>query len=211
MSRPSFIYVTYINSTPERVWQALTDPAFTRKYWVNHRNASDWKVGSEWRHEDYDDASLVDIVGHVVEISPPRHLVLTWASPKDAKDPDKVSRVTFDIETCGDGVRLTVTHSELEPDSPMLSGISRGWPLVLSSLKTLLETGEPLPSLLVKKAKTELAAGVMRLRAHFTLDQGWSREGQAALRRRHAPSCLSRRRARAQGCKRASRAACRGD
>ena len=118
MSRPSFIYVTYINSTPEKVWQALTDPAFTRKYWVNHRNASDWKVGSEWRHEDYDDASLVDIVGHVVESSPPRHLVLTWASPKDAKDPDKVSRVTFDIETCGDGVRLTVTHAELEPDSP---------------------------------------------------------------------------------------------
>jgi uncharacterized protein YndB with AHSA1/START domain len=145
MSRPSFIYVTYINSTPERVWQALTDPAFTRKYWFNHRNASDWKVGSEWRHEEYDDASVVDIVGRVVESSPPRHLVLTWASPKDAKDPDKVSRVTFDIETYGDGVRLTVTHSELEPESAMLSGISRGWPLVLSSLKTFLETGEPMP------------------------------------------------------------------
>ena len=153
MSRPSFIYVTYINSTPERVWQALTDPAFTRKYWVNHRNASDWKVGSEWRHEDYDDASLVDIVGHVVESAPPRHLVLTWVSPKDAEIPDKVSRVTFDIETYGDGVRLTVTHSELEPDSAMLSGISRGWPLVLSSLKTLLETGEPLPGTSKRKMR----------------------------------------------------------
>ena len=151
MSRPSFIYVTYINSTPEKVWQALTDPAFTRKYWVNHRNASDWKVGSEWRHEDYDDASLVDIVGHVVESAPPRHLVLTWASPKDAEIPDKVSRVTFDIETYG--VRLTVTHSELEPDSAMLSGISRGWPLVLSSLKTLLETGEPLPGTSKRKMR----------------------------------------------------------
>ena len=144
MSKPSFVYVTYIESTPEKVWQALTDSAFTRKYWVNHRNASDWKVGSPWRHEDYDDASLVDIVGQVVEISPPRHLVLTWAFPKDAKDPDKVSRVTFDIDTYGDGVRLTVTHSELEPDSPMLFGISRGWPLVLSGLKTLLETGAPM-------------------------------------------------------------------
>jgi uncharacterized protein YndB with AHSA1/START domain len=153
MSRPSFIYVTYIDSTPERVWQALTDPAFTRKYWVNHRNASDWQVGSEWRHEDYDDASLVDIVGHVVESSPPRHLVLTWASPKDAKDPDKVSRVTFDIETYGDGVRLTVTHAELEPDSGMLQGISAGWPLVLSSLKTLLETGEPLPGTSKRKTR----------------------------------------------------------
>jgi uncharacterized protein YndB with AHSA1/START domain len=145
MSRPSFIYVTYIDSTPERVWQALTDGAFTRQYWVNHRNASDWQVGSEWRHEDHDDASLVDIVGHVVESSPPRHLVLTWASPQDAGNPEKVSRVTFDIETYGDGVRLTVTHSDLEPQSPMLSGVSRGWPLVLSSLKTLLETGKPLP------------------------------------------------------------------
>ena len=153
MSRPSFIYVTYINSTPERVWQALTDPAFTRKYWVNHRNASDWKVGSEWRHEDYDDASLVDIAGHVVESAPPRHLVLTWVSPKDAEIPDKVSRVTFDIETYGDGVRLTVTHSELEPDSAMHSGISRGWPLVLSSLKTLLETGEPLPGTSKRKTR----------------------------------------------------------
>ena len=84
-------------------------------------------------------------MGQVVEISPPRHLVLTWAFPKDANDPDRVSRVTFDIETYGDGVRLTVTHSELEPDSRMLFGISRGWPLVLSSLKTLLETGKPLP------------------------------------------------------------------
>ncbi|MGA9456010.1 MAG: SRPBCC family protein [Pseudolabrys sp.] len=153
MSRPSFIYVTYINSTPERVWQALTDPAFTRKYWVNHRNASDWKVGSEWRHEDYDDASLVDIAGHVVESAPPRHLVLTWVPPKDAEIPHKVSRVTFDIETYGDGVRLTVTHSELEPDSAMLSGISRGWPLVLSSLKTLLETGEPLPGTSKRKMR----------------------------------------------------------
>jgi uncharacterized protein YndB with AHSA1/START domain len=61
MNRPSFIYVTYINSTPEKVWQALTDDALTRHYWVKHRNASDWKVGSEWRPEDYYDASLVDL------------------------------------------------------------------------------------------------------------------------------------------------------
>ncbi|MGH6825930.1 SRPBCC family protein [Methyloceanibacter sp.] len=158
MSRPSFIYVTYIDSTPERVWQALTDSAFTRQYWVNHRNASDWKVGSEWRHEDYDDASLVDITGHVVESSPPSHLVLTWASANDAKDPEKVSRVAFDIEPYGDGVRLTVTHSELEPDSAMLSGISRGWPLVLSSLKTLLETGEPLPGTSTRRCKETASA-----------------------------------------------------
>jgi uncharacterized protein YndB with AHSA1/START domain len=145
MSKPSFIYVTYIESTPEKVWQALTDPAFTRRYWVNHRNASDWQVGSSWRHEDFDDANLVDIAGHVVESAPPHRLVLTWSTPDDVDKPDKVSRVIFDIEPYGHAVRLTVTHADLEPDSAMLSGISRGWPLVLSSLKTLLETGEPLP------------------------------------------------------------------
>jgi uncharacterized protein YndB with AHSA1/START domain len=145
MSKPSFVYVTYIDSTPEKIWQALTEGEFTRKYWSNRRNASDWKVGSEWRHEDYDDASLVDIVGHVAESSPPQRLVLTWSFPKDARNPEKVSRVAFDIEAYGGAARLTVTHSELEPDSPMLHGISKGWPLVLSSLTTLLETGEPLP------------------------------------------------------------------
>lgn len=144
MNKPSFVYVTYIESTPEKVWQALTDGAFTRRYWVNHRNASDWKVGSPWRHEDFDDASLVDIAGKVIESAPPRHLALTWSFPWNAGNPEKVSRVDFNIETYGDAVRLTVTHSELEPDSAMLQGISRGWPLVLSSLKTLLETGEPL-------------------------------------------------------------------
>jgi len=145
MSKPNFVYVTYIDSTPEKVWQALTDGAFTRRYWVNHRNASDWKVGSSWRHEDFDDASLVDIVGQVVESSPPRRLVLTWSFPQDAENPERVSRVDFNIEAYGNAVRLTVAHSELEPDSPMLHGISRGWPLVLSSLKTMLETGKPLP------------------------------------------------------------------
>ncbi len=116
MSKPSFIYVTYIESTPEKVWQALTDPAFTRRYWVNHRNASDWQAGSDWRHEDFDDASLVDIAGHVVESAPPPRLVLTWSNPDDVDKPDKVSRVIFDIEPYGDAVRLTVTHADLEPE-----------------------------------------------------------------------------------------------
>ena len=96
--KPKTIYVIYIAATPEKVWQALTDGAFTRRYWVNHRNASDWKVGSSWRHEDFDDASLVDIVGQVVESSPPRRLVLTWSFPQDAENPERVSRVDFNVE-----------------------------------------------------------------------------------------------------------------
>jgi uncharacterized protein YndB with AHSA1/START domain len=153
MSKPAFIYVTYINTTPEKLWQALTDPELTKRYWVNHRNASNWKVGSSWRHEDFDDANLVDIVGKVIESTPPKRLVLSWANPKDAANPERTSRVIFDIEPHAGAVRLTVTHAELEPDSEMLRGISKGWPLVLSSLKSLLETGEPMPGTSKRKTR----------------------------------------------------------
>ena len=145
MAESRFVYVTYIDSTPEKVWDALLDPEMTRRYWGRHRNASDWQAGSSWEHQDYDDAAVVDIVGKVVESEPPRRLVLTWAAPAEAGDPSKHSRVTFEIEPAYGSVRLTVTHDELEPDSEMLRGISFGWPAVLSSLKTLLETGNPLP------------------------------------------------------------------
>lgn len=144
MSKAKFVYVTYINSTPEKVFNALTDPELTKLYWARHRNASDWKVGSEWRHEDYDDASLVDCVGEVIERTSPSRLVITWAAPSDKGNAAKTSRVTFLVEPSPKmgAVRLTVTHDEIEPDSPMLHGISAGWPLVLSGLKTLLESGQ---------------------------------------------------------------------
>ena len=144
-AKPKFVYVTYISTTPEKVWQALTDGEMTKQYWVRHKNASDWKVGSTWKHQDYDNPSLVDIVGTVVESAPPRRLVVTWAFPADAANREKQSRVTYEIEPYMDAVRLIVTHDELEPGSEMLKGITSGWPLVLSSLKTLLETGKPLP------------------------------------------------------------------
>jgi uncharacterized protein YndB with AHSA1/START domain len=145
MNKPSFVYVTYIQSTPEKVFNALIDPEMTRDYWAQHRNASDWKPGSPWRHERYDDPNHVDIVGEVIENDPPRRLVVTWADPQHAGDPEKTSRVTYSVEQYRDAVRLTVTHEELEPGSAMLRGISQGWPAVLSGLKTLLETGESMP------------------------------------------------------------------
>ncbi len=157
VNKPKFVYVTYISTTPEKLWNALIDPEMTKQYWARHRNTSDWKPGSTWQHQDYDDAGSVDIVGKVVESVPPKRLVLTWAVPADAGNPAKHSRVTFEIEpslpsfggakinATLDAVRLTVTHEELEPDSPMLHGISTGWPAVLSGLKTLLETGQALP------------------------------------------------------------------
>jgi uncharacterized protein YndB with AHSA1/START domain len=145
MKRPTFVYVTYIATTPEKVWRALVDSEMTRNYWARHDNVSDWKPGSRWTHQDADNPTLVDVVGIVIESSPPRRLVLSWANPSDEQNRARHSRVTFDIEPMMDAVRLTVTHDELEADSPMLHGISKGWPFVLSSLKTLLETGRALP------------------------------------------------------------------
>lgn len=139
MDKPKFVYVSYIASTPEQIWKALTDPELTRKYWGNHHNASDWKVGSRWEHRDFDDPALVDIVGKVVESDYPRRLAVTWARPAEEGDDSRTSRVTYDIEPFMEVVRLTVTHEEL--DSEMFAGVSFGWPAVVSGLKTLLETG----------------------------------------------------------------------
>lgn len=139
MSKPEFVYVIYIQSTPEKIWQALIDPEMTKEYWGRHRNVSDWKPGSEWRHQNYDDARDVAVAGTVVESEPPHRLVLTWGQPGDTD----ISRVAFDIDEFMGSARLTVTHSELSPE--MKRNISSGWPAVLSSLKSLLETGASLP------------------------------------------------------------------
>jgi uncharacterized protein YndB with AHSA1/START domain len=142
MSKPEFVYVIYIASTPAKIWQALKDPEMTKEFWGRHRNQSDWNTGSAWRHENYDDATDVAVAGTVVDSDPPRRLVLTWARPNDT-DPDAISRVTFEIEEFMGSARLTVTHSDLSPEA--LRNISAGWPAVLSSLKSLLETGASLP------------------------------------------------------------------
>lgn len=145
MDKPSFVYVIYIATTPDKLWNALIDGEMTRQYWGLARNVSDWQPGSTWQQQDYEDPSAVKIVGKVVESVPPRRLVLSWAWPADAADEAKHSRVAFDVEPfLEDTVRLTVTHSDLEPDSKMLRGVSQGWPGVLSGLKTLLETGKPM-------------------------------------------------------------------
>jgi uncharacterized protein YndB with AHSA1/START domain len=146
MDKPQFSYVTYVSTSPEQLWNALLDAKMTTKYW-QHENVSDWKPGSKWEHRRSDKGRTLDLVGKVIESSPPRRLILTWAFPSDEGREEKYSRVTFEIEPVADVTRLTVTHDRLEPDSEMLQGITDGWPKVLSSLKSLMEVGKPLPKL----------------------------------------------------------------
>lgn len=140
----SFVYVTYIRTTPEKVFEAITTPEICRRYW-GHENLSDWTPGATWQHVRDNEERPVEIVGTVVETDPPNRLVITWSAASKAGDPDEESRVTFEIETTDAGmVRLTVTHDQLQPGSGMAQGIGKGWPLVLSSMKSLLETGTGL-------------------------------------------------------------------
>jgi uncharacterized protein YndB with AHSA1/START domain len=141
MSDAAFVYTIYIATEPARLWKALLEGEFTRRYW-GHDNVSDWQPGSPWEHRRTDVTGTVDIVGQVVESDPPRRLVLTWGEPADRQHPDRQSRVIFEIERVAEMVRLTVTHEAL--GSEMHRSVSAGWPRVLSSLKSLLETGRPL-------------------------------------------------------------------
>lgn len=139
----SFVYVTYIQSTPEKVFEAITRPDLARRYW-GHENVSDWKPGSRWEHIRANDDRTVKLVGKVVEVTPPKRLVMTWTNASQEADPDSYSRVTFDIEEYEDMVRLTVAHDDLLAGGGMAKGVTKGWPLVLSSLKSFLETGRAL-------------------------------------------------------------------
>jgi uncharacterized protein YndB with AHSA1/START domain len=136
-----FIYTTFIRTTPEKVWAAITTPEFTRQYWGGHVNISNWKKDAEWQHEDTGDNNVVRVAGKVLEIDPPKRLVLSWFAPDDVADS---STVTFEIEQVADMVRLDVLHGEFKPGSVMAGKVSKGWPLVLSSLKSFLETGKAI-------------------------------------------------------------------
>ncbi|MES2070048.1 MAG: SRPBCC domain-containing protein [Pseudomonadota bacterium] len=141
MNNETFVYVTYIATTPEKVWQALLQGELTRQFWKSEI-VSDWKPGSSWEHIADDGKRTVEHVGTVLECIPSKRLAMTWVAPANAADQAKHSKLAIDLETVGEMVRLTVTHVELSPE--VLRGISYGWPLVLSSLKSLLETGRGL-------------------------------------------------------------------
>src|SRR3954451_18969265 len=173
MDKPSFVYTTYIRTTPERLWQALTEPAFTERYW-GIVFETDWTADAPmtWHQRG---VTIADAQQRVVEADPPRRLSYTWhtftdelADALDFNEDTRArlateprSRVTFEIEALGDDqVKLTVVHDDLEPDGLTGSLISGGWPRVLANLKTMLETGETLPD---QPAATRLSAlGVTR-------------------------------------------------
>ncbi|MGH2484689.1 MAG: ArsR/SmtB family transcription factor, partial [Ktedonobacterales bacterium] len=156
LNRPAFVYTIYIKTTSEQLWRALTDPAFTRRWW-GMAPVSDWRVGSPmtWEHEGL---IVADPARVVLESDPYRRLAYTWptmtpelahrfgvsdvALASMAREPR--STVSFDLEPGGRLVKLTVVHDNLEPGSATLELISGGWPRALSGLKTLLETGETL-------------------------------------------------------------------
>jgi uncharacterized protein YndB with AHSA1/START domain/DNA-binding transcriptional ArsR family regulator len=142
MSRPTFVYVTYIQSTAEQVWHALTDADLTAEYW-GHRNVSDWRPGSDWEHQRIDGSGIADVVGTVLEATPPTRLVLTFAGPGE-EPAGGPATVTFMIEPHADIVRLTVIHENLA-DQNDFEAASAGWPAVLANLKSYLETGHVLP------------------------------------------------------------------
>jgi uncharacterized protein YndB with AHSA1/START domain len=141
MEKPKLVYVTYIRTTPEKLWAAITKPEFTRQYWAGNANVSDWKRGSKWQHVAGGEKPDVYVAGEVLESIPPKRLVLTWADPDDVADS---STVTFEIEPLEDTVSLSVIHGDFKAGSAMAGKVSRGWPRVLSSMKSYLETGEAL-------------------------------------------------------------------
>jgi len=117
MTNPDLVYTTYIKTTPEKLWAAITNPEFTRQYWGGHANISDWKKGSKWQHEDAGNNNTVHISGKVLENTPSKRLVLSWASPGDEAD---VSTVTFEIEPIENLVRLNVIHGSFKQGSTSL-------------------------------------------------------------------------------------------
>lgn len=145
MNRSSYVYVTFIRTTPEKLWEALTDPKFTVKYWLGTAVDSQWTQGSAWKLT-YPDGTITD-TGEIIEIDPPKRMVIRWQNEfRPELKAEGPSRCTMVLEPQGKAVKLTITHEIERPDSKLINAVSGGWPLVLSNLKSLLETGEAVVS-----------------------------------------------------------------
>jgi uncharacterized protein YndB with AHSA1/START domain len=143
MAESRFVYVTYIRTTPERLWQSLIDPDLTRRFWCETYQESEWKPGATWKVFK-PDGQVADS-GEILEFEPHRRLVLTWRNEyKPELHAEGHSRLTYELEPKGTSVKLTVIHEMDRPDSKLIHAVSGGWPHILASLKSFLETDEPL-------------------------------------------------------------------
>ena len=141
MTGSTFAYVTFIRTSPDRVWAALTDADVMRKYWFGMHQDAEWTVGSPWRLL-FPDGRVAD-TGEVVEADRPKRLVLTWRNEwKPELAAEGYSRCVFEIEPVDDVTKLTVTHSMERDGAKFIEAVSGGWPRILSNLKSLIETGE---------------------------------------------------------------------
>jgi uncharacterized protein YndB with AHSA1/START domain len=140
-NRSHFVYVTYIRTTPAKLWEALTQQQFIHRYWFNFTVACAWKKGSPWKMTS-PDGTLTDS-GEILEIDPPRRMVIRWQHewmPElRAEGP---GRCTIELEPVGSAVKLSITHEIEQRDSKLITAVSGGWPSILSNLKSLLETGQ---------------------------------------------------------------------
>jgi uncharacterized protein YndB with AHSA1/START domain len=143
MANDRFVYVTFIRTTPEKLWEALLKPEFTKQYWFGVTLDSEWKKGSPWKMV-FPNGNVTDS-GEVLEIEKPKRLVLKWRNEfRPELTAEGFSKCTMEIEPTEGAVKLTVIHEIDQPKSKMIEAVSGGWPKILASLKSLLETGEPL-------------------------------------------------------------------
>jgi len=140
MARSTFVYVTYIRTTPEKLWSALTDAQFMKQYWFGVHGESQWKPGSPWKLVS-GDGQILDS-GEIVEAEPPRRLVIRWQNQfKPELKAEGESLCTMELEPSGPAVKLSITHTIEREPSKFIEAVSGGWPKVISNLKSLLETG----------------------------------------------------------------------
>jgi len=143
MAKDRFVYVTYIRTTPEKLWEALLMPEFTRQYWFGVTLESDWKKGSTWKMV-FPDGRVTDS-GEVLEVEKPKRIVLKWLNEwRPELNAEGFSRCTMEIEPVEGATKLTVIHEIDKSESKVIEAVGGGWPRILSNLKTLLETNEPL-------------------------------------------------------------------
>lgn len=139
-AQSSFVYVTYVKTSPDRLWEALIDPDFVAKYWLGNRPEADWRLGGSWKLL-FPDGRIAD-QGEIVAFEPAKRLGIRWRNEwKPEFNAEGYSVCMMELEPVGDGVKLSVTHSIERADSQFIAAVSGGWPKILSNLKSLIETG----------------------------------------------------------------------